>query len=344
MVWVVFLFICTQLPVFAAVIDLSQWTESDPQSVFTSPEFMRDGSLLVLTARNNTNTFGYWESPPNSLNTVPSYLYHMEWTVASDVTPVERCPSFRLRINSHHLQQGDILGMDSLGGAENFPSSMSRCYHHYFLPATSTSLAQLAFDLLNFSHDNVDVGSLALSRLEVKGILLSNLTRSLLKSWDFTSDAEGWDYVTIPATFSEPAGIWDDGALKITATNNRNNFGFWSSPGNIIEVTPDTLYEVEYTLKSDVTEPEQVPDLRLRVNTSDWQTYATKVISSVHNADESPSTTPRAYSLYLYQLGGGLPTTHSLICSFDLMNFDPGNSSDGSLSLDSISVYSVDLE
>lgn len=328
---------------FSAVIDLSGWTTFSPSQVFTAPHFARDGQTLVITPLDNTNTFGYWVSPGNIFNTEPGYLYHLEWKVAGDVTPLFRSPSFRLRVNSQNYQQADIFGVESLNNGEWMPPSTALVYSQYFLPATSANLAELAFDGMNFSPDNATRGSIALNFLEVERISLSGLSRTLIAEWEFSADTEGWSFNTLPEYFTEPIGEWENGSLKITATDNTNNFGFWTSPTDEIHTTPGKLYNIEFTIRTDIAEPEHVPDLRVRVNTSDWEAYVAQVITSCHNAEESPTLVPRNYSLYIYipELAGY--TSPDLSCSFDLMNFDPANSPTGALYLDRVAVYEASL-
>ena len=174
-------------------------------------------------------------------------------------------------------------------------------------------------------------------------IPLSTLSRTLITSWEFSADAEGWTFNTLPDYFTEPQGEWENGSLRITATDNTNNFGFWASPSDNIHTAQGKLYNIEFTVRSDTTEPERVPDLRLRVNTSDWQAYVAQVITSCHNADESPTIAPRNYSLYFYIPQLTSDTSPDLSCAFELMNFDTANSPTASLYLDRVTVYETSL-
>ena len=139
--------ILSAVPAGAAVIDLSGWTPTSLSGVFESPEFVRQSESLIITSLENTATFGYWQSPANIVNTEPGNLYRLTWSVAGDATPVVRMPSFRLRMHSDNLQQGDLLGGESTGDGVWLPVSTGGVYQQYVYPASSASLAALAFDL-----------------------------------------------------------------------------------------------------------------------------------------------------------------------------------------------------
>ena len=118
---------------FSAVIDLSGWSSFSPSQVFSSPHFGRDGQTLVITALDNTNTFGYWNSPLIS-PMLPDALYRARFSLLTDYNIQGELPGLRMRFLTADYQQSGMLRLESWGNAEGMPTTSPRDYAVYFQP------------------------------------------------------------------------------------------------------------------------------------------------------------------------------------------------------------------
>ena len=77
--------------------------------------------------------------------------------------------------------------------------------------------------------------------------------------------------------------------------------------------------------------------MRLRLHSQDWQVSTNLVINSTGNGDCSPSTTPVEYEIYFYppqeMVSGPI---QNMFAAWDLLNFDPADSSQAILSVDQV--------
>ncbi len=320
-------------------------------SHFTPPHFDYSPGQLILTAQDNTNTYGFWTSELDAVRVIADCLYRASWTVATDVTDPLAVPNMLLRVNSQNYQQADMLVVSSCGDGSYAPTPEGRTYEMYFVPPES-ALGKpedqddliLSFDIMNFDAGDAPDGSLMLDRVVVEAIPLDTLsTPTMEKTWSFETDSEGWEFGTIPL-FTAPLSGVGAGALWLIAQNNINTFGFWGGPSEAVEMEEGELYRLRFTVITDVTVQEDVPQLRLRVSSEDFQSSVVKVISSLTGAEMSATPAGRTYDLYFYppQSLVGTPQ-NGFLAAFDILNFDPGDSASGALMLDGVVVESFDL-
>jgi len=345
---------------FVGVVPLSRydyelteegWTSVTLSSYFTPPACYYLPGQIILTAQNNTNTYGYWTSEADAVPVIADCLYRATWTVATDVTDPLAVPHMRLRVNSQNFQQADILAVSSAGDGSYAPTPDGRTYEMYFVPPES-ALGKpedqddliLSFDILNFDPSDAADGSLLLDSVVVDITALNALgITEVLKAWTFETDTEGWQHGSA-SVFTAPVSDNFGDALWLTAQDNTNTFGFWSSPSEEVQIEANKLYCVQFDVSSDVTESEAVPCLRLGVHSEDFQAGVMKVISSVTGAEMSPTLAGRTYDLYFYPPQSLVGTdADSIIVAFDMLNFDPSDAATGALMLNSVLVESLDV-
>jgi hypothetical protein len=333
--------------------DLSseEWTSVTLPLFFSPPNCNCLPGKMVLVAQDNIGTFGYWSSEEDALQAMANCLYRIKWTVATDVTDPLQVPQARLRVNSQNLQQADALVVSSVGDGSYAPTPEGRTYEMYFVPPESClgkpedqDDLVLSFDILNFDPNDAANGSLMLDEVAVDAFHFSTLdTPVALKTWDFNTDANGWAFGS-SASYAPPLSTSGAGALWLTAQSNTNTFGFWSGPSDQVLIEAGKLYRLRFTVTTDVTFLEQVPQLRLRAFSEDFQATIAKVISSVTGAEMSPTPQGRTYDLYFYPPQSLVGTdADSILAAFDILNFDPADAPTGTLMLDSVTVESLDV-
>ena len=301
---------------------------------------------MHITTLNNTNTFGFWHS---ELDAIPVYgegiIYRIEWRLYSDQTNPELVPTIRLRATAQNYQQSDDLTVTSVNGGNFSPTTVLRSYYMYFIPPESAIGAPeesddliLNFDVYSFDDTDAFQSTISLDRVSVEAITALDSPQHL-KTWEFASNSEDWTFGSSPE-FSAPTALWEPGKLILIAQNNTNTFGFWSSPAQV-SVLSDRLYRASYFVKTEVSNPEEVPSLRLRINTEQYWAAVSRTIESRNGGTMSPTIDGRAYDLYFYPPQEAVGTdSDKLIFSFDLLNFDPEDAPEGNLILNWVSVYS----
>ncbi len=327
-----------------------EWTSVTLSAYFTPPNYYYLLGHIILTAQDNTNTFGYWTSEPDAVSVIPNYLYRASWTVATDVTDPHAVPQVGLRVNSQNLQQADMLMVSSAGDGSYAPTPEGRTYEMYFVPPESCVGKPedqddliLSFDILNFDPADAPDGSLMLDGVVVDAIPLDTLsTPTLLKTWSFELDAEGWQFGSVAFFFTAPGSDTSGGALWLIAQDNTSTFGFWSGPSEEVQVEAGKLYRLRFTVGTDVTIQDEVPQLRLRASSEDFQASIVKVISSVTGAEMSPTLARHTYDLYFYPPQSVVGTeADNILLTFDMLNFDPLDAQNGALLLDTVTVESL---
>ncbi len=169
-------------------------------------------------------------------------------------------------------------------------------------------------------------------------------------SYNFDSSSGFWFPPQQLGSFDSPVGSYETGSIRMVPANNTNTFGFWES--QVFSINPpakvsidelnglvgdESLYRADWQLFSDQADPANVPTLRTRVSTSDFQQSNLLVITSVADGAVSPSSLGHDYNQYFT-----LPdNTTGLRLNFDMLNFDPTDSPTAMVALDGVDVSSL---
>jgi len=155
----------------------------------------------------------------------------------------------------------------------------------------------------------------------------------VFQDYTFELSQDGWTTGGAPIAFSSPQYIYSSGALELRATTDTNTFGFWGNNPADITIEADKLYRGTFEVRTDVTNPVLIPEMRLRYNTGNLQASHTFGISSAGDGANSPGTTNTTYNR-LYFLPPANCVGEGLVVSFDILNFNPDDASEASLVLD----------
>jgi hypothetical protein len=324
------------------------WT-SGTAEVFAAPGWRLEAGSVRLVSANNTNTFGFWQSPENAVPANERYLYRARWVVTTDVTDATRVPTIRLRANAASFHQADVLTIDSVGDGGASPTPSGATYDLYFVPPANDYFCTIVFDLLNFDASDAPSAEVALESVEVERVALNTLG-SPFQTWafEFATGQETWTSGDGRGVFSDPEFFWAGGALVLRSATNTNTFGYWhSAAADIITSTTPMLYRGTFDVRTDVTDKSRVPQMRLRFNTENLQASRTMSIESLPDGEagvgdgaNSPGTANTRYDrLYFLPpancLGGGL------IVSFDMLNFSPDDAPNGRLTLERATIEAL---
>jgi hypothetical protein len=160
--------------------------------------------------------------------------------------------------------------------------------------------------------------------------------------YDFAADEEGWTFSGAVGGFDPPVSSYGDGAIKLTAANNTNCFGFWYGPADAIGILDnDYLYRARFGVFSDQTDKSLVPTFRCRWNIANMTQGDTIMINSNMAGEASPDTTTADYDLYFRPQGtldglAGIP-------AFDIINMDSDDAADGVVACDYVYIDRVDV-
>ena len=101
------------------------------------------------------------------------------------------------------------------------------------------------------------------------------------------------------------------------------------------------MYRGTFEVRTDVTNPAVVPEMRLRFNTGNLQASHTFGIQTAGDGANSPGTTNTTYD-WMYFLPPATCVGEGLIVSFDLLNFNPFDAASASLSLDRATIETLE--
>lgn len=313
---------------------------------FTDPTASVGQEALQIHSTSNNLNFGFWHSPPE-VAISPDTLYRTLWAVSTDVDDPDRVPALRLRVNASSFEQASTVNAYSLGAAASCPATGPTVYEMLFNApqgAREEDTWRFSFDLINFYDDDIATGTIRLHALVVDLLAPDDITSATrVNTYDFEDGAGVWWYNVVGSPFTNPQGEWADGALRIVATGNDMNYGFWGSPLDSTPLEAGALYRARWTVGTDTSPANQVPGMRLRVNCSDYQKAFTHIIESERDGDNMPVPgSPRVYESY-HAAPAHLAGDESWFYSFEMMNFKVGDNPNGALFLESLEVDLVEL-
>ncbi len=321
-----------------------------------------DPGVLNITATNNTDNFGYWESPVFQLygaGAVPmskaiqlnadntgSSVFIATYRVGTDVTDQSTVPQLRLRTTSLSLSKSSMLVVDSQGDGAYSPVPGGRDYKLWFVPSPDSVGFQLEFEMLNFYPTDAANGTLALDFVELAqtdpDTALINV--AVEKDYTFAVDNEGWESVSVPE-FTAPGFDVGDGALKLVSAAGDNIFGYWASPvdaGSVV-IEAGKAYIARFNVMSDVpaTDAALVPGLRCRFHEESFQAGVVLHIESLTGAVSPVVGAPKEYDVYFEPPASAVGKR--LILAFDILKTEIGDSDTAQLWLDQATVISADV-
>ena len=126
------------------------------------------------------------------------------------------------------------------------------------------------------------------------------------------------------------------------ATNNTDNFGGWASPLDLIEIEPDTMYAVVWDIFSDEINTSEMPGVRVRAADTLNRMLVEKGLFSNAEGDQSPH--PLGIKTTLYYIPPQELAGDDLYLSWDIVNFNEGDSPDATVGLRSIKVFAIPMK
>lgn len=305
-----------------------------------APTSNLDGGLRIIS-QNNTNNFGFWQSPQAAITYIPNEdkadIYRVRFMVSCPNAPSrEVVPQFRCRVNSNGFTQYDFLNILSQMGGEACPLATPQPYDLYFVPSAFDNAASIAFDIVNIDVNDMANGELLCSEITIEKTLTDAIkNETVIASYTFDSGDEGW--LAGGGTINTAA----NGKLNLKSQNNVNNFGFWANPANRAPYIAGKLYRAKYIVTSDSTKA-QCPQIRFRFGSSDQQVQMVQGITSMNDGIQSPDSSPMEYNLVFYP-PAYMPSPEGFFVSIDSLNIDQGDKADATVSIDSVDIYTYDL-
>jgi len=333
------------------------WT-SHAAAPFTPPDMFATGEALLIRTTDNTNSFGYWESPAFDLGNPVSgaarislagsasgeSLFAFRAVVKSPLEYSWRVPQFRLRATTENLEQSTYLVIDSRDDGALSPTADGREYILPFSVAEGASALRIAFDGLNFNPRDDPFGALMLDSAEVTWVSTpATEDFSPVGQYSFDTTSDDWTSVTT-GVFTPPVFGSDGGALSITGISDSTNvFGYWNSPEIFSDPDPAKLYAITFEVESDVPESERsrVPQFRLRANDTGFHQAMVLSLESKGDATRSPvAGEPQEFTVYFVLQASSPPS--GLTLAFDFLNFDAGDRSEATLLLNTVQIGAID--
>lgn len=283
-------------------IDLTEWEQGGQAGSFDPPTFGISDSSIALTSANNTNCFGFWNSPDPLAPLVTENLYRARFTVHTDQEDPTMVPTFRLRISDDNDQQVDAMVVSSKRDAEFLPGTDPREYEFFFMPNQYNGVdLKVAFDLINLSGQDAANATIYLDELVLERRPLDRIIPpQTIRTYDFEEDLQGWEFVTIPDVFTEAIQDYVDGTLWIKGVDD-NTVGFWVSPADDIQISENMfLYNAKFTVRNDFeTSQKDMPTIRFRLNATNNQLAILKSIDSKGGAEASPGYESKTYDVFM---------------------------------------------
>jgi hypothetical protein len=162
----------------------------------------------------------------------------------------------------------------------------------------------------------------------------------------FETPEPAWTFQTLPGFFAEPVGEWTTGSLMVHIVEDLNQYGYWTSDGvDEVPLLGGSVYQTTWRIRTDVTEPDAMPMVRLRMNTDDFSWSGNLVLMSTSDGSLMPVPEGRDYTLLIepdvYDESASeiyyYDHRHMLL-NFDVGKFDVNDVLTGTLMLDEVVV------
>lgn len=326
------------------------WTPGTSPA-FNAPNSAHLDSALTLTALNNSNTFGFWQSPRMVITNDPGSVADgdvpVAWTgtgdslfsttfhVKSNVTPAAKVPTLRVRSFEENFERTDVLVSSSEAGAGLSPGPSGMGLVHYFVQPAGRPAFRLAFDLSNFNPADDPFAQLDLDSVDLQGIPMESLTgQNLEADFNFAGGADNAWVAQGTTAFTLPAFTLAAQGLTVQGNDNGNTgmntvaFGFWTSAVNnpkAIVLQSGRLYRVTFVVGSDAMNADSVPTFRLRLNEASNQASVYANFESKPGAAIPTLGSPKTYQVYF--AAPDAVAGEILQLSFDYL-FAPGGGND----------------
>ncbi len=163
--------------------------------------------------------------------------------------------------------------------------------------------------------------------------------QTLIDSYFFDTSSEGWTFNGEVPPYDIPQATYDDGSLNMTPQGSTNCFSYWLSPN--IPVEARKYYRSAWTISSDVTDPNEAVEFRLRVTQKgSWQSWYRTVASNLSN---SPSEgNPGTYEVIFDPCVTG-SVDNNVVLAFDIASFAVEDDTNSTVSLDEVVVDQASL-
>ncbi|MBN1902536.1 carboxypeptidase regulatory-like domain-containing protein [Candidatus Sumerlaeota bacterium] len=177
--------------------------------------------------------------------------------------------------------------------------------------------------------------------LDMGDVLLVPESYMLPITTKFTFDEgpDSWKFISVPEFFSVPDTTQENGHLGFSPAGSTNSYGYWESP--FIAFTPGKTYRIRCTLMSDQYNPEDVPTVRIRVNSGNNQTVGLLVINSTTDGDSSPTIDPKVYDLVFTPPVSASSSGFSI--AFDLVNIGTTDNASAWIYLEEVEIEEVGI-
>lgn len=319
------------------------WDTLSAVPFFTDPLFSAENGNLVLRSQDS-NTFGFWESPNFAMPVFENILYRGTWKISTDVQDRSLVPGLRLRFNEEDFQTAGEHMVNSNINGDASPTTAGLEYRLFFRPLQGSSWKQekaghvlSAFDIINLNPNDKPDGALFLDEFTLDWISLDSIDDQFTTDtiFDFAGNTLGWQYRSVPGVFDEATQIITSTHIGLRSVSS-NTYSYWESPPQ--PVTSGILYRVRFYISTDVANRNTVPMARLRENSIINQSSDMMLIDSSGNGDSSPI--PGEWTPYdLYFICPPSVEANGVYFAFDLVNFNKNDKIDGALLLDRVVVY-----
>ncbi len=330
----------------APVPEFLEWDfESDAEGWFSAvpPQFAAVdlqwslGALEIATS-DNTNTFGYWQSPlfsimPLDLMESGSNLLDVQWQMSSNLADTSVSPGIRFRLSTEDFALTDALSAESTGSGALSPGEAQRTYRQIAsMPASAENL-RLDLDVLSFNPADAAESVLRLDRVTIAGTeYLIDTAREEL-ALDFTGQQANGFTPRMAEPLAVPVFESTDGGLSMTSQADADpeviGFGYWGfESGLALEGGRVYRFEFEVTTDASTDQLSRIPAFRLRVNDSELQTAS---VLNVESTAETMGDLPpgagdsRVYAVFL--LVPDDADGRTAVMSFDWI-YAPGSGND----------------
>lgn len=336
---------------FDSTSDFDPWLFGNPSGFAVVQRSRPFGGLSTIT-NDNTNSFGFWESPLIRIVSEeeaaanrgvigeereivgaigPKSLYRLTMTVTSDKTDPGVVPVVRVRTSSVDFQRSDLIVATSVDDFTLSPTTQALVYEHFFSQPAGQNRFRLDFDVLNVDPFDDPDSTLTLENVTVTAFNTDNLTdEAEIQRFDLTVNRDNWIEAPAPelAVLGRPdsftsgtTGLTIQGSLT-DARPGQTIFGSWVLNSDV-ELVGGRLYRLTWTVTSGatITNRELLPAFRLRLNDETLKFAAETSIDSVNNTVDVPiAGSSRNYDLWVAvpQQVDGSPS----ILSFDYLYFE----------------------
>ncbi len=278
-------------------------------------------------------------------------------TATSQITRSSLSQGGTVRRTDHYLAQGSSIAAAHVAGfcallRQRFPSVPARDFKAILSDSTNgNTIPLMTSALAGFanppSYRLLNPASVYCNLLVSSSVSTEVAMAAGKVTYNFADGAQGWTAYP-PREFNpfNHPDMWAEAGRLVVRANQIESFGYWESPTLTFldpvtgeqrsALNPKKVYRLTMTVGTEETDPQRVPDFRLRLMTSTADEVATLEVFGRSAMAKNAPTTPEGRSYEILYRPTPETAPYGVVAALDVFPFHPEDNSTAAIYLNEV--------